>query len=62
MTFTVPDMSCGHCTAAIEAAIKAADPAATVACDLAAHTVSVQSALSDAAIAATLTRAGYPAT
>ncbi len=62
MIFTVPDMSCGHCTAAIEAAIKAADPAATITCDLAAHTVSVRSALSDAAIAATLAGAGYPTT
>lgn len=39
MTFTVPDMSCGHCKAAIEAAIAEAGGRATV--DLAARTVTV---------------------
>ncbi|MGY9040020.1 MAG: heavy-metal-associated domain-containing protein, partial [Rhodobacterales bacterium] len=32
--FSVPNMSCGHCTASIQKAIMAADPDATVSCDL----------------------------
>ncbi|VDS09730.1 Heavy-metal-associated domain protein [Paracoccus haematequi] len=39
MTFTVPDMTCGHCKAAIEAAIAQAGGRATV--DLAQKTVAV---------------------
>ena len=31
-SFKVPDMSCGHCTATIEKAIKAIDPTASVTC------------------------------
>ena len=61
MKFSVPDMSCGHCTAAIEAAIKAQDPGATVACDLDARQVAIESALSGEAIVATLKDAGYAA-
>jgi len=62
MEFSVPDMSCGHCTAAIEAAIKAKDPGATVACDLANRRVAVTGTLSGAEIENTLAEAGYPAT
>ena len=40
MTFTVPDMTCGHCKAAVEAAIAEAGGHATV--DLAAKTVTVE--------------------
>ncbi|MFT6452934.1 MAG: copper chaperone [Halocynthiibacter sp.] len=62
MKFNVPDMSCGHCTSAIENAIKQADSAANVACDLAEHTVSVQSALPRETLATILQNAGYPST
>ncbi|TDK48116.1 heavy-metal-associated domain-containing protein [Antarcticimicrobium luteum] len=62
MNFTVPDMSCGHCTATIETAIKAQDPAATVVCDIAARSVSVQSVLAGGELAAAMSHAGYPAT
>ncbi len=62
MNFNVPDMSCSHCTAAIEAAIKAEDPSASVACDLDARRVEVTTALSGTAIAAALASAGYEAT
>ena len=62
MRFNVPDMSCGHCAAAIEAAIKGQDPGASVACDLDSRRVVVDSALSGAAIAETLSGAGYEAT
>lgn len=62
MTFSVPDMSCGHCTAAIEAAIKSRDASAQVECDLGARTVAVETGLAKADIAAALADAGYAAT
>lgn len=60
-TFHVPDMSCGHCTKAIEKAIAEVDSAASVACDLATHMVRINSALPAPALAAALEQAGYPA-
>ncbi len=60
--FTVPDMSCGHCTAAIEKQIKSADSAAQVTCDLDDHSVSVTSTLDSAALIAAIKEAGYAAT
>ncbi|WP_121628982.1 heavy-metal-associated domain-containing protein [Tropicibacter alexandrii] len=59
MEFTVPDMSCGHCTAAIEKSVKAADPAASVACDLTDRRVKIDSALSPDQLAAAIKDAGY---
>ncbi|SNS06729.1 heavy-metal-associated domain-containing protein [Antarctobacter heliothermus] len=59
MEFTVPDMSCGHCTAAIEKSVKAADPAASVACDLTDRRVKIDSTLSSEQLAAAIKDAGY---
>lgn len=59
MEFKVPDMSCGHCTAAIEKSVKAADPAATIACDLGERLVKIDSALSADQLAAVIKDAGY---
>ena len=58
-SFNVPEMSCGHCTAAIEKAIKAIDPTATVTCDLAARAVAVETILSDRAVSEAIRDAGY---
>ena len=58
-SFNVPKMSCGHCTAAIEKAIKAIDPTATVSCDLGTRTVAVESFLSDRAVSEAIRNAGY---
>lgn len=58
-SFTVPDMSCGHCTASIEKAIKAIDPTANVACELGARTVTVESFLTDRAVIEAIRDAGY---
>ncbi|PWE28806.1 copper chaperone [Maritimibacter sp. 55A14] len=60
--FHVPEMSCGHCTAAIGKAINAADPAARIDCDLNARIVSVESALDTATIILAMKEAGYDAT
>lgn len=60
--FNVPDMSCGHCTAAIEKAITAADPAAKVSCDLDTRTVAVESTLGEPALSDAIRDAGYEPT
>ncbi|MFC3169924.1 MULTISPECIES: heavy-metal-associated domain-containing protein [Paracoccus] len=56
MTFTVPDMSCGHCRTAIENAIAEAGGRATV--DLDAKTVTVEG-LDPARAAEAIRAAGY---
>lgn len=60
--FNVPDMSCGHCKAAIEKAIGARDADAVLAFDLEARTVDVTSNLGDADLAEILNKEGYPNT
>ncbi|MDG1430591.1 MAG: heavy-metal-associated domain-containing protein [Paracoccaceae bacterium] len=59
MKFNVPDMSCGHCTSAIDKAIKSSDKGAAITCDLSDRTVSVESTLSAAELTSTLKDAGY---
>jgi len=61
MEFIVPEMSCGHCTSAIEKAIQAVDPGAKVDCDLASHRVTVASALSSVDLGTVIKNAGYDA-
>ncbi|MDQ1900078.1 cation transporter [Paracoccus sp. WLY502] len=56
MTFTVPDMTCGHCKAAVETAIAQAGGRATV--DLAQKTVTVEGLDQDRAAQA-IRDAGY---
>lgn len=60
MQFTLPDMSCGHCRAAVEKAVAAADPAAEATVDLPAKTVAIRTTLSEAEMADALRAAGYP--
>ena len=62
MTFNVPTMACGGCTAAIESAVKALDPQATVEANLAEKTVSVTTWQSADAVTKAVAAAGYPAT
>lgn len=62
MKFHVPDMSCGHCTAAIDKAVKAADPDATVDSDLTSKTVTIASDKDAMTMQGALRDAGYPAT
>ena len=59
-SFSLPDMSCGHCVAAITEALKAADAQARVEIDREARTAQVDSALPRETLAAVLTEAGYP--
>ncbi|RMD95416.1 MAG: copper chaperone [Alphaproteobacteria bacterium] len=61
MKFSIPDMSCGHCKAAIEKAVTSVDPSAQVKVDLEAHTAEVVSSTGAEALMAALKAAGYEA-
>lgn len=61
MKFHVPDMSCGHCTAAITKSLQAADKTALVGTDLSAREVSVDSTLDADMVIAVIKSAGYAA-
>jgi copper chaperone len=59
-TFRIPDMSCGHCVAAITQAVQQVDAAARVEADLALHEVHIEAATADAqTLAAAIAAAGY---
>ncbi len=58
LTLSVPDMSCGHCRASIEAALTALGASARF--DMAARRVTVTGTDADRALAA-LDRIGFPA-
>ena len=60
--YDIPDMNCGHCVAAIEKAIKAADPQAAANVDLIKRRALVTTAVDPDAIATAIDEAGYPAT
>ncbi len=59
--FTVEKMKCGGCSANVERAVKALDPAARVDVDLAQKLVRVQSDFPANNLAKTISEAGYPA-
>ncbi|MGB0499125.1 MAG: heavy-metal-associated domain-containing protein [Rubricella sp.] len=59
--FHVPDMTCGHCKAAIEKSLSAMDPSAKVDIDLDTHTVEVRGSAVDDDVLAALKKAGYEA-
>ena len=59
LSFTVADMTCGHCAKAITAAVTAAVPGAEVSVDLAAKRVTVGNAADAQAVAAAIAEEGY---
>lgn len=61
MRFHVPDMSCGHCKAAIERAMTEADRSAVLSFDMAARSVEIDSGIGAERVQAVLAEAGYPA-
>ena len=62
ISFQVNDMTCGHCVGAITQALQAADPAARVRIDLAAHRVDIEPGGADAArLGEAIRQAGYAA-
>ncbi len=62
MKFNVPDMTCGHCKASVETAIKTLDESASVAVDLATKTVEVASKANASTITEALAAKGFSAT
>jgi len=59
-TFHIPDMTCGHCVAAITESVRQADSAATLQFEREAQRVQIASVLSRQALSDVLTEAGYP--
>lgn len=61
MNFDVNGMTCGHCVRAVTKAIQAQDTTAQVDVDLAAGRVSVETSLSEDAVADAIRSEGYEA-
>ena len=59
MRFHVPDMSCGHCTAAITREIQKLDPSAKVEADLDSRIVDVDTSQAASAVEDAIKAAGY---
>ena len=57
--FQVNDMTCGHCVASVEKAVKGVDASAVVKIDLGTHSVDIQSGKAAEEFAAAIDRAGY---
>ncbi|HGG63321.1 MAG TPA: copper chaperone [Rhodobacteraceae bacterium] len=58
----IPDMTCGHCKAAVEKAVASVDANAKVAVDLDTRTVEIDSSADMAVILSALKEEGYEAT
>jgi copper chaperone CopZ len=61
-TLSIPDMSCGHCKAAVETALAGVPGIQDVQVDLASRSVTVGGTAPLPAVIAALNDAGYPAT
>jgi len=59
---SVPDMSCGHCKAAIEKAVGGADAGASLSFDMDAREVDIATSLDTDGLLSLLADEGYPAT
>ncbi len=60
-TLSIPDMSCGHCSASVQQALTALPGAAAISVDLAARTATVTGPADPATLLAALNRIGFPA-
>jgi copper chaperone len=58
----IPEMSCGHCTAAVEKAVKSEDPAAKVDIDLGTKVASITTQVEPQRIRNAIKEAGYEST
>lgn len=59
---SVPDMTCGHCKASVESALKSLADAGDVTVDLAAKTATATGSAAPAALLRALDEVGFPAT
>lgn len=59
---SVPDMSCGHCAAAIEKAVKSLDGGAKLSVDQVAKTVAIETVVPFQSISRAVDEAGFPNT
>ncbi len=60
MTFSVDDMTCGHCVSTITKAVTAIDPAARVQADVATHRVQIEPGRASAEqLRSAIEQAGY---
>lgn len=62
LNLRIPNMSCGHCAATIEKAVKTVDPCAKIRVDVAEKTVSIDTTARAETIKAVVETAGYPST
>lgn len=58
---TLPDMTCGHCVKTVTGTVHKLDAAAQVQCDLASHTVRIETTQSAEVVKQALAEEGYPA-
>ena len=61
-TLAIPDMTCGHCKASVESALKALPDAGSITVDLAAKPVITSGPATPAALLKGLDEVGFPAT
>lgn len=61
-TLSIPDMTCGHCKASVEAALNALPDAGSVTVDLASKTATTSGPAAPASLLAALDQVGFPAT
>lgn len=60
ITFTLPDMSCGHCKSTVTQTVQRVDPAARVDVDLGTKQVRIESQRPADAFSRALAEEGYP--
>jgi copper chaperone len=60
-TLSIPDMTCGHCKAAVEAALAAVPGTRDIAVDIGARQATITGEAQLPALLAALDAAGYPA-
>jgi copper chaperone len=60
MRLKVEQMTCGHCAATVQKAVKSVDPNADVQVDLAGGVISVTTTADGAVIGEAIREAGYP--
>ncbi|WP_232818218.1 heavy-metal-associated domain-containing protein [Zobellella maritima] len=59
ISFTLPEMTCGHCVGVINKALTELDPACELEFDLPGHTIRVESHCSREELVEALSEAGY---